>query len=101
MIHLFDRVENIVEKGENAITHYAVFSCPAMFTKVFLFNTSTDEKILDGSKLKQIADTFESAFKMKNKCHRGRKHCEKRRNCLLQSLVRQNVALCGNWLRPY
>ena len=31
-------------------------------------------------KLKQIA------FKMENKYHMGRKHCEKRRNCLLQAI---------------
>ena len=47
---------------------------------------------------------------MKNKFIKGRKHCEKRRNCLLQaispfltmfsniSLVCQNAALCGNGL---
>ena len=49
---------------------------------------------------------------MKNKCHKGRKHSEKRRNCLLQaicpfltmffyryiSLVRQNAALYGDGL---
>ena len=33
------------------------------------FNSLPDDKILDWSKLKQIADAILSAFKMKNKCH--------------------------------
>ena len=52
---------------------------------------------------------------MENKYHIGYKHCEKRRNCLLQaispfltlfstafwSIVRQNAVLCGNGLTNY
>ena len=52
---------------------------------------------------------------MENKYHMGIKHCEKRRNCLLQAispfltmfstdvylLVRQNAVLCGNGLKDY
>ena len=59
--------------------------------------------------------TFENACKMENKyqCIKGKKHFEKKRNCLLQaislfltmfstatiSLVCQNTALCGNGLK--
>ena len=56
---------------------------------------------------------FKMHFKWKISTIQGRKHCEKRRNCLLQavshfshdvfhsyiSLVHQNAALCGNWLK--
>ena len=34
---------------------------------------------------------------MKNKCHRGRKHCEKRRNCLLQASTALYLKLVEMW----
>ena len=47
---------------------------------VLVFNPLPDDKILDWSKLKQIVDDI-----LKWKIW-GRKHCEKRRNCLLQAI---------------
>ena len=49
-----------------------------------LFNPLTDDKILDWSKLNKLQMTLERAFKMS--AIKGRKHCEKKRNCLLQAI---------------
>ena len=57
-------------------------------------------KFFDWSKLKQIADDI-------LKCIYGRKHCEKRRNCLLQAISpfltmfskSMYAALCDNGLK--
>ena len=76
-----------------------------------LFNPSPGDKILDWSKMEEIADDILKCIKNeKISAIYGRKHCEKRRNCLLQaifsfshnvfhsyiSLVRQTAALSGN-----
>ena len=45
-----------------------------------------DNKILDWSKLKQIADHIKVHLKWKISTILGRKHCQKRRNCLLQGI---------------
>ena len=77
-----------------------------------IFNPLSDDKILDWFKLKQIADAFLSAFKIKLSAIYCRKHCKKKEKLLVTSnfsfshnvfhscisLVRQNVALCGNGL---
>ena len=41
------------------------------FINMVLFNPIPDDKILDWSKLKQIADDILKCFTMKNKCHIG------------------------------
>ena len=86
-----------------------------------IFNPLPDDKILDMSKLRQnfrhvqIETNCRQHLKVQSKWKisaiQARKHCVKRRNCLLQaispfltifhnyiSLVHQNVALCGNGL---
>ena len=54
-------------------------------TEKVMFNPLPDDKILDWSKLKQIADDILKCIKMKKKCNIGKKAFEKRRNCLLQA----------------
>ena len=55
MIFDFDRVENILGKGENDVYQLFLFF-PQCFQKAF--NPLPDDKILDWSKLKQIADNI-------------------------------------------
>ena len=51
------------------------------------FNPLLEDKILNWSKLKDIADDILKCIKMKNESAiKGRKYCEKRRNCLLQAI---------------
>ena len=46
-----------------------------------------DDKILDWSKLKQIADDILKCIQNEKQVpYRVKKHCEKRRNCLLQPI---------------
>ena len=79
-------------------------------------NPLPDDKILDRCKLKPIEDDILKCIQNeKISAIYGRKHCEKRRNCLLQaispfphdvfhsyiSLVRQIVALFSNGLNRF
>ena len=72
MIFLFHRVENTVEKGENAgDQHFLLFP---VFSKASFLNPLADDKIW--SKLTKIADIF----KWEICAIYCRKHCEKGRN---------------------
>ena len=57
------------------------------FKLIVLLNPLPDNKILDWSKLKQIADDFKVHLKQKISTILGRKNCEKRRNCFYKQFL--------------
>ena len=86
----FDRVENIVGKGENAAyQHFLLF--PQCFQKPRgsgSCNSLPNIKILDYSKVKACADDKINGTEKIIEVRYGlsRKHCGKRRKCWLPSL---------------
>ena len=69
---MINMIEELMIKIACGSVNEQLSSLPYLF---HLFNPLPDDEILDWSKLKQIADDI----------LKGRKHCEKRRNCLLQA----------------
>ena len=112
----YKRGKNTVGKGDIALyKQFLLF--PQCFQRTCTarerVNPLPDDKILDWSKLKQIADILSVLIKMKHKFHNRSKNIVRKGEiaCYKQfllfsqcfpplyiSLVCQNVALCGNWL---
>ena len=100
MNFILGRVKNILGKGENAGYQHFLF-VPKCFQKASPSRVvkSQDCVLKDQPIRRQIfrlvqiktncRQHFRVHSKLKNKCHNklyGRKHCDKRRNCLLQAI---------------